>query len=135
METQVKISITTIELGLSLSAIGIDCLYIPRMRALLERRPDFFKKLCREEELDQHPPSLEKALYLWTAKEAVAKALKTGVWQSGIDWQDLMILEGNRVKLHGEAQKLAENHQITLSFEIIDDYAFAKAVLWKKGSA
>ncbi len=117
-----------------LKSIGIDCLFLPRMQALLLRRPYFFQALTQPIELPEHPPSLTQAAYLWTSKEAIAKALKTGVWQQGIDWKDLLVLDHGQVQLLNQAKILLGEAQLTLQFQIKGDYAFAKASLWQEKS-
>ena len=76
-------------------SVGIDLIHLKRLARAIKRQPHFFNRLTHSEE---HPEwtdfdslGLLWAGYLWTGKEAVAKALKTGVWREGIDWPDLRV--------------------------------------------
>ena len=114
-----------------LVSIGIDCCAVDRMQALLERRPLFFQSLTSSQEQTEHPPSLSRALMLWTGKEAVSKAIKTGVWQANIEWKDLQITMDQEVILSGYAKQFSKD-RFDLDFEIKDGYAFARVIRWMK---
>lgn len=115
----------------TLVAIGIDCCAVDRMQSLLHRRPFFFQSLTTPQEQPQHPPTLSRALMLWTGKEAVSKALKTGVWQANIEWKDLQIMMDQKVILSGYAMQFSKD-RFDLDFEIKDGYAFARVIRWMK---
>jgi holo-[acyl-carrier protein] synthase len=78
--------------------LGTDIVYIPRIRALIDRfEKRFLQRVytpieqqncgCREEEMT--PMAIAKLAGRWAAKEAVVKALGTG-WQ-GINYTDVEI--------------------------------------------
>ena len=78
-----------------LVGVGVDVIHLHRLARAMKRNPLFFDRLAHTTE---HPEwtsydsiGLAWAGYLWTGKEAVAKALKTGVWREGIDWPDLCV--------------------------------------------
>jgi phosphopantetheinyl transferase (holo-ACP synthase) len=117
----------------TLVSIGIDCCAVDRMQSLLERRPLFFQSLTSSQEQAHHPPSLARALMLWTGKEAVSKALKTGVWQANIEWKDLQIMMNQQVILSGQAKQFSKD-RFDLDFEIKDGYGFARVIRWMKNT-
>ena len=108
--------------GEKLVGVGLDLLSLQRMARLLERRPDFMLSLCDEieraqlEVLRNVPDSRSRILSLsaslWTGKEAVAKALGTGVWQRGVAWHELGLREGGEVCLTGGAAEVASGSRL-----------------------
>ena len=80
---------------LSLIGVGVDVIHLHRLSKAIKRNPRFFDRLAHSSEYPQwtgHDSiGLLWAGYLWTGKEGVAKALKTGVWREGIDWPDLIV--------------------------------------------
>ena len=92
-----------------LLGIGIDLLSLSRMQRLLTRRPEFMFPLVDPVERAyleaQGTPNarLLTAAQLWTGKEAVAKALGTGVWQQGVAWHELGLRSSGEVSLRGGA--------------------------------
>jgi holo-[acyl-carrier protein] synthase len=84
-----------------LTGVGIDLLEIDRLERALERRPGLAERLFTPGELayarDRARPGQHLAAR-FCAKEAVAKALRLRAWS----WQDIEILAGPTLVLHGE---------------------------------
>jgi holo-[acyl-carrier protein] synthase len=79
---------------------GIDLLEIERLERALERRPRLADRLFTPAELDYARARARPAQHLaarFCAKEAVAKALRLDAWS----WQDIEVVEGPDVVLHG----------------------------------
>jgi holo-[acyl-carrier protein] synthase len=79
---------------------GIDLLEIDRLERALERRPRLADRLFTPRELDYARARARPAQHLaarFCAKEAVAKALRLDAWS----WQDIEVVEGPSVVLHG----------------------------------
>ena len=95
---------------------GVDLIEIDRVQASVERFGDrFVNRVYTAAELeicDGRPSSLAAR---FAAKEAVAKALGTGIWRCGIEWTDIEILRDAgtgepKLLLHGAAADRA--HEI-----------------------
>jgi holo-[acyl-carrier protein] synthase len=89
---------------------GVDLIEVDRIdRAILRHGQRFFDRFFTAQELIDargHTPALAAR---FAAKEAVAKALGTGIGDIG--WKDIEIINGPRrrpvLQLHGRAQELA----------------------------
>jgi holo-[acyl-carrier protein] synthase len=89
---------------------GVDIIEVERIdRAILRHGERFFDRFYTERELidsNGHTPALAAR---FAAKEAVAKALGTGIGDIG--WKQIEIVNGPRrepnLRLHGAAQRLA----------------------------
>jgi holo-[acyl-carrier protein] synthase len=80
--------------------VGIDLLEIERLERALERRPRLAERLFTERERAYAAARGRPGQHLaarFCAKEAVAKALRLEAWS----WQDIEVLEGPRLVLHG----------------------------------
>ncbi len=93
---------------------GVDLVEIARVQASAERFGDrFLTRVFTAAELAicaGRPPSLAAR---FAAKEAVAKALGTGVWRCGVEWTDIEILRDEEshepcLILHGAAAERSE---------------------------
>lgn len=113
---------------------GVDILEVDRVdRAILRHGDRFFERFFTSQELIDcrgHTPALAARL---AAKEAVAKALGTGIGVVG--WKDIEIVAGPRrqpmLELHGEARRVAEAmglRQWTISLSDTHEHAVAVAV-------
>ena len=81
-------------------SVGIDLLEIERLEQALERRPRLAERLFTERERAYAAGKSRPAQHLaarFCAKEAVAKALRLQAWS----WQDIEVLEGPELVLHG----------------------------------
>ena len=83
--------------------VGIDLLEIDRLEQALERRPRLAERLFTERERAYAAGRGRPAQHLaarFCAKEAVAKALRLDAWS----WQDIEVLEGPTLVLHGDLE-------------------------------
>ncbi len=95
----------------SQTAIGVDIIEINRIKRAISRWQDsFLKRIYTPEELENHR-NVSSLAASFAAKEAVMKALGTGI--RGIRWTDIEIVTNEdgapRIRLYGRAlQKSAE---------------------------
>jgi holo-[acyl-carrier protein] synthase len=98
---------------------GVDLIEIERVRVAVERHGE--RLLCRvftQAELAVSQGRLESLAARFAAKEAVAKALGTGIWRSGISWTDIEVAKeittgAPILTLYGEAA--ARAHRLGLN--------------------
>lgn len=113
---------------------GVDILEIDRVdRAIVRHGARFFDRFYTPQELIDcrgHTPALAARL---AGKEAVAKALGTGIGVVG--WKDIEILSGPKrqpvLRLHGEAKSLARRQGLeswSISLSHTHEHAVAVAV-------
>lgn len=95
--------------------VGVDIVDVARIARLRNGRRDVLGHVCRPEELDGAVDD-ERAASLWAGKEAVAKAIGTGLWQSGVDWKDIAIDRSARVTLWGEAARRSASTRVEVAF-------------------
>ncbi len=91
-------------------AVGIDIIGIERFTGVLDRRgADFLDRVFRPAELERAAGRPERLAARFAAKEAVSKALGTGIGE--IDWKDVEVVTEEsgapRLVLHGRAAALA----------------------------
>ena len=115
-------------------ATGIDLIEIQRLREAIERQGQRFLDRvftpAEQAEVGDNPASLAAR---FAAKEAVAKALGTGI--GAVSWQEIEILRGPQrqpiLRLHGEAIRLADEKGLTnwsISLSHTSSHAIATAV-------
>ncbi|GAB3277648.1 holo-ACP synthase [Parahaliea aestuarii] len=120
-------------------SVGTDILEIERLEGVVERLGErFARRILRPEELAQYRDSklpLRLLAKRFAAKEAVAKALGTGIGR-GVSWQDMLIHHDANgaplVTLSGGAQLAAAargGSQVLLSIADEQRYVVAFAVL------
>ena len=115
-------------------AAGCDIVEISRIGAVLERHGDrFLSRVYTEGELAYAAGRLSALAARWAAKEAVAKALGTGIGQ--VSFQEIEVvcdaLGKPELALHGNAARLATRlhlDQFALSLSHAADYALAFVV-------
>ncbi|MBX3047376.1 MAG: holo-ACP synthase [Anaerolineales bacterium] len=95
---------------------GVDMIEVHRLRAAIGRHGErFLRRIYTARELEQLNGNLPSLAARFAAKEAVAKALGTGI--GDLSWLEVEILRGERkepvLQLHGAAQTLAAQHGIT----------------------
>jgi len=95
--------------------VGVDVVEVGRLARLRGGRRDVLGHVCRPEELVGAIDD-DRAASLWSGKEAVAKAIGTGLWQAGVDWKDIAIDRASRVTLWGEAARLAGATRVEVAF-------------------
>ena len=118
-------------------AVGIDTIEIPRVRRVLERHGErFLKRVFTPEEVAFCRGRVPELAARFTAKEAVMKALGTGV--RGIGWREIEVLPDQRGKplvyLYGGAKKRAEEmglEGIDISLSHERQYAVAAVVAFR----
>ncbi len=97
--------------------IGIDVVDVERFRVVLTRRPQLTGRLYTTGELDYaykaNDPSLRLAAR-FAAKEAIAKAMGTGIWQLHFANVEVIHQHGHppSVSLHERAKRIADAHGI-----------------------
>jgi holo-[acyl-carrier protein] synthase len=94
-------------------AVGADLVEIRRIAALVERHGERFTgRVYTPGELADCDGRAESLAARWAAKEAVAKALGTGI--GAVAWREIEVVRGDSgcpaVKLHGRAATLAAQH-------------------------
>ncbi|MGB2260493.1 MAG: holo-ACP synthase [Porticoccaceae bacterium] len=120
-------------------AIGTDIVEIERITATLERQGDkFIQRILCEPEQHEYYRRKQDAAYVakrFAAKEAVAKALGTGIGR-GVSFQDILIVNNDAgapgVELSGGALQLMQSlggSRMLLSLADEQQYALAYAVL------
>jgi holo-[acyl-carrier protein] synthase len=113
---------------------GVDIIEVDRIdNAILRHGQRFFDRFYTSQELidsDGQTPSLAAR---FAAKEAVAKALGTGIGE--VAWKDIEVVTGPRrepmLRLHGQARELANSMGLTdwaISLSHTEQHAVAVAV-------
>ena len=116
---------------------GVDIIEIDRVGSVLDRwGTRFLERVYTPAELAFCRGRLPELAARFAAKEALSKALGTGIWcADGVWWSDMEILPDERgkplVRLHGRAQKRAQHlglREIAISLSHSDNYAVAFVV-------
>jgi holo-[acyl-carrier protein] synthase len=94
---------------------GIDLIEVQRLELAIDRHGDrFLKRIFTNTELEQLKGNVPSLAGRFAGKEAVAKALATGI--GPISWLEIEILRGPLrepvLHLYGEAKRLAEERGI-----------------------
>jgi holo-[acyl-carrier protein] synthase len=120
----------------TIAGIGIDIVDVPRMKSVLEKQGDhFYKKIFSDIEVTyckthKHPSMHFAARF--AAKEAVAKAMRTG-WSGSFRWKDISVINDTsgapHILLSGEVAKALEHCKIHLSISHTDETVIAFVVL------
>ena len=123
--------------------IGIDIIDIRRIKRVLVKYGDRFKKKCfHKHEIiksDSRLNFVESYAKRYAAKEACAKALGTGLAR-GVFWKDIEVRNNKYGKpyiiLHNNAKKFLirtdnKNNKIELSLSDEKDFALANVVIFK----
>jgi len=119
--------------------IGTDILEIKRIDEVLSRLGDrFVRRILTEQEQAEYRDSGQPARLLakrFAAKEAIAKALGTGIGR-GVSWQDMQVEHNDSgaplVRLSGGALEVVQRRggsRVELSLADEQDYVVAFAVL------
>ena len=92
-------------------AVGIDIIEVDRVRRVYERHGErFLKRVFTEREVQQCRGKATRLAGRFAAKEAISKALGTGL--HGVSWREMEVvqLRSGRptVRLHGNAKQRAE---------------------------
>ena len=122
---------------MKLSGVGIDLVEVPRIREMLEKHGQRFKeRTFTAAEIAYCDGCAEPAMHYaarFAAKEAVAKALGTGIWAEGVSWTDIEVgreASGKPVIiLHGMAKEHAGEAACLVSLTHTRDLAMAQVFL------
>ena len=125
------------------SGVGIDLTEVGRIREMLARHGERFKKRTfTEGEIAYCDGCADPAMHYaarFAAKEAAAKALGTGVWAEDVDWRDIEVTREASGKpvllLHGGAKARAERdgvRRMLISLTHTKELAMAQVVLVAK---
>ena len=119
------------------AGIGVDMLEISRMERVIERRPNFLRRVFTEEERAYCERSARPAEHYaarWAAREAVVKALGCG-FGNGVGIRDVSVVRDERgavrAQLTGGAAKVALEKgvvEVALSISYTREVAVANAV-------
>jgi holo-[acyl-carrier protein] synthase len=96
---------------------GVDIIEIARIQAVLDRRGErFLKRVFSDREILECRGRAEALAIRFAAKEAVSKALGTGI--GPISWQEVETLHKwsgePYLLLHGDAQRIADELGLTV---------------------
>lgn len=118
--------------------LGVDIVEIDRMRRILDRTPSFARKVFTDEEQAYCNKKASPATHYaarFAAKEAVCKALGTGILTQGVRMRDVEVVRDSRgkpaVALHGRAREIADEQgviDVPLSLTYTHSVAVANAV-------
>lgn len=122
---------------MKLTGVGIDLVEVPRIREMLEKHGQRFKeRTFTAAEIAYCDARAEPAMHYaarFAAKEAVAKALGTGIWAEGVNWTDIEVgreASGKPVIiLHGMAKEHAGEAACLVSLTHTRDLAMAQVFL------
>ena len=114
--------------------IGTDIIETERVADSIKRFGDrFLKRVYTTQELDYCQGRVGSLAARWAAKEAVGKALGTGI--GDVSWQEIEVINNDRLRpsilLHGAAADLAARQgisNIAISLSHTKDYAIAFVV-------
>lgn len=117
---------------------GVDLIEIDRVRGAIERHgARFLKRIYTPNELELCGDNMATFAGRFAAKEAVSKALCTGI--GDVEWTDIEVLRGPNKEpvlyLHGAAKKLAKKMKIkawSISISHTHDHAIAMVVALSK---
>lgn len=93
---------------------GVDSVEIERIRIAIERNGErFMRRVFTAAELEQCAGKFESLAGRFAAKEAVSKALETGIWRHGVNWTDIEVQRdpesgAPRLRLYHRAKFFAE---------------------------
>lgn len=114
---------------------GVDLIEVQRLQLVIDRHGErFLRRVYTPRELEQLEGNLPSLAARFAGKEAVAKALSTGI--GPVSWQEIEILRGPAreplLNLYGAAQQLAaqrgiRNWSISLSHTHIHAIAMVVA--------
>ena len=96
-------------------AIGVDLISVNRIEKAIDRHGQrFLDRVFTPQERKHCADNPHRLAARWAAKEAVAKALGTGI--GDITWQEIEVHCNHRgqphIRLHGAASRLAESQNI-----------------------
>lgn len=113
---------------------GIDLIEIERLQSAIERHGNpFLERIFTPDELSEVGDKPASLAARFAAKEAVAKALGTGI--GPVHWKEIEVLRGDAgqpvLQLYGKAAQLAKEHNLgewSISLSHTKTHAIAVAV-------
>ncbi len=116
--------------------IGVDVVDVPRMKEVLERQGDhFYKKIFSDMEITYCKTRKRPYIHFaarFAAKEAVAKAMRTG-WSGAFRWKDIEVINdaggAPHILLCGEVAKALTNCRTHLSISHTDTTVVAFVII------
>lgn len=113
---------------------GVDLIEVERITRAVQRHGErFLSRIYTQNELNEVGDNMSSLAGRWAAKEAVAKALGTGI--GDVEWIEIEILRGPNkeplLTLKGSAQRIAEEKNLTgwsLSISHTHEHAIAMVV-------
>lgn len=117
--------------------IGIDLVEVSRIREMLEKHGRrFTERTFTSSEIAYCDACADPAMHYaarFAAKEAVAKALGTGLWVEGVIWTDIEVVREPSGKpaimLHGAAKQHARDASCLVSLTHTRELAMAQVIL------
>jgi len=124
---------------MSIIGIGTDLVKISRIKKIYKKYPmGFSQRILHSNELtilEAHPSPKTFIAKRFAAKEALAKALGTGI-AKGVSFRDIEVSNDDngqpKLTLHGKTQNIAEKlgvNRVFLSLTDEDKYAIAYVIL------
>lgn len=119
------------------TGIGIDLVEVSRIREMLEKHGRrFTERTFTPGEITYCSACADPAMHYaarFAAKEAVAKALGTGLWAEGVVWTDIEVIRDPNgrptIRLHGAAREHAGESTCLVSLTHTRDLAMAQVML------
>lgn len=113
---------------------GIDLIEVERIRSAVEQHGErFLQRVYTPDEIEQFRDNYTSLAARWAAKEAVAKALGTGI--GDVEWVEIEVLRGEHrepvLRLLGNAKRIAQEKKITewsISLSHTHEHAIAMVV-------
>ncbi len=117
-----------------MKAVGVDLIEVERVAQSINRYGErFLQRVFTQQELAYCRNRVASLAARWAAKEAVAKALGTGI--GAVSWQEIEVIskpnQPPALRLHGAAAELAAQlglSHFALSLSHTKDYAVAFVV-------
>ncbi len=117
-------------------SVGVDIIEIERIQGVLDRWGQrFLRRVYTPAEADHCRGRVASLAARFAAKEAVSKALGTGIGR--VRWHDIEVLPDARgkpeVRLHGHARQRANASRLTdvaISLSHSREYAVAFVLMW-----
>ncbi|MBE2286862.1 MAG: holo-ACP synthase [Prosthecobacter sp.] len=119
------------------TGIGIDLVEVSRIREMLEKHGRrFTERTFTPDEIAYCSACADPAMHYaarFAAKEAVAKALGTGLWAEGVIWTDIEVVRDPNgrpsIRLHGAARQHAGSGTCLVSLTHTRELAMAQVIL------
>ena len=119
---------------MSALATGVDLVEIERLKEVIQRHGErFLQRVFTPQELEEVGGNIASLAGRFAAKEAVSKALGTGI--GPVSWREIEILRGSQrepvLRLYGSAAVLAQQRELSqwsISLSHTGSYAIALVV-------